>query len=207
MSEQVENGTVSAGSSGATSGSVYAAVETFDPRKLTLNQDFVALVGVKKEVMRVPIQRPGSQVFFSPHPDAAWRIRVAVIEIKEDRENYLVEPPLLEELRGEWIAKVLVACQTRQGSFFFWPIRLPGPDGRIDTWNEAAMQIASTYGNRWIRLMANKEIGAYDVVEPITPFPEPTWPDSPGPLMAKAFRDRVISTLAHPVVKQLRGLA
>ena len=180
--------------------------DQFDPRSLTLSQDFVSLVGVKKEVMRVPIQRPMPQSFFSPHPDPDWRMQVAVIEMKEDRENFLVVPALLDELQGEWVAKMLVACQTRQGAFFFWPIRLPGQDGRIDTWNEAAMQIASTYGGRWIRLIANKEIGAYDVVEPISVFPPPTWPDSPDELMAKAFRERVIDQLDHPVVKRLRGL-
>jgi hypothetical protein len=206
--QPVGGGAVQSGALQAPSGELDGKKEDpFDPRKLALGQDFVTMVGTKKEVMRVPIQRPTSQVFFSPHPDPKWRIQVAVIELREDRENYLVVPALLEELQSEWVPKTLVACQTRQGAHFFWPIRLPGQDGRIDTWNEAAMRIASTYGNRWIRLMSNKDVGAYDVVEPITPFPAPTWPDSPDELMAKAFRDRVIDTLDHPVVKRLRGLA
>lgn len=197
---------VGAADSETTSGPVVAANGKFDPRALMLSQDFVAMVGVRKEVMRVPIQRPISQVFFCPHPDPKWRIQVAVIELKEDRENFLVAPSLLEELQGEWVPKVLVACQTRQGALFFWPIRLPGPDGKIDTWNEAAMRIASEYGGHWIRLMANKEVGAYDVVEPVTMFPAPAWPESPEALMTKAFRDRVINTVDHPVIKRLRGL-
>lgn len=197
---------ISAAGSVTTGGSVGAVEKTFDPRNLALTQDFVTMVGTKKEVMRVPIQRPPAQSFFSPHPDETWRIQVALIELKEERENYLVAPSLLDELHGEWVAKVLVSCQTRQGTYFLWPIRLPGPDGRIDTWNEAALQIAQSYGGRWIRLTPNKEAGAYEIIEPITLLAPPTWPDSPDALMTKAFRDRVISTVEHPVVKRLRGL-
>ena len=197
---------ITPGGSESRGGSAVVTAGVLDPRALTLSQDFVAMVGVKKEVMRVPIQRPISQIFFCPHPDPRWRIQVAVIELKEDRENFLVAPSMLEELQGEWVAKVLVACQTRQGALFFWPIRLPGPDGKIDTWNEAANRIASEYGGHWIRLMANKEVGAYDVIEPVTVFPAPAWPESPEALMTKAFRDRVINTVDHPVIKRLRGL-
>lgn len=179
----------------------------FDPQAYRLRQDFTAMVGIRKETTRVPIQRPSAQSFFCPHPDPEWRIEVAVIEIKDDRENFLVVPSLLDELQGEWVPKVLVVCQTRQGANFLWPIRLPGPDGRLDSWNTSAMQIASTYGNRWIRLLANKDIGAYDVFSPREELSPPTWPDSPNALMTKAFRDHIIDTLEHPVVKRLRGLA
>ena len=183
-----------------------AAEDKFDPRRLTLNQSFVDMVGVKKETLRVPLMRPPPQAFFFPHPDPAWRIQVAALEIKGEGETYIVSPAMLDELIGEWVGKTLVACQTRQGGLYLWPIRLPGADGRIDSWNESALHIVSNYGGRWIRVMANREIGAYDVVQPISPFPAPAWLGTPDELLRKAFRDRVIDSVDHPVVRRLRGL-
>lgn len=179
----------------------------FDPRKLALGQNFVDLVGVKRETLRVPIQRPPDQAFFVAHPEPAFRIAVPVIVLKEEREHYIVDKTLLEDLRGEWLPKMLVACQTRQGGVYFWPIRLAGADGKLDTWNTSALQIASRCAGRWIRVTANRELGAYDVIEPISPFPDPVWTASADELLKKAFHGRVIDSLQHPVVKHLRGLS
>ena len=191
--------------SGGTGESTPAEAD-FDPRSLTLSQNFVAMVGVKKETMRVAISKPPPQLFFATHADPSWRIQIAALELKEDRETFVVAPGLVEELSGEWAPKVLVPCQTRQGGFYLWPIRLPGTDGRIDSWNESAHQIVADFAGQWIRLHSNREAGAYDVVTPVSPFPPPVWPESAEGLLKKAFRDRVIESLDHPVVKRLRGL-
>jgi hypothetical protein len=190
-----------------TGGSVDAVEGTFDPRKMTLSQDYTSMVGVNKEASRVPIQRPPAQAFFVPHPDPAWQIQIAALELKEEREVYVVAPSLIEELTGEWVAKVLVPCVTRQGGLYLWPIRLPGEDGRIDSWNESALRIAREYAGRWVRLHPNRELGAYDVITPISVFDPPKWPENPDELLRKGFRDRVIDKVDHPVIKRLRGVA
>ena len=208
INDQVDAGAdVEAASIGATDGSVATAEGVFDPRHLTLSQDFVQLVGVRKETLRVPIQRPPNQAFFVVHPDPAWRIQVAALVLAEDRETYIVDPAVAEELSVEWVPKVLVTCQTRQGGLYLWPIRLPKSDGRIDSWNESALRIAQEYRGAWIRVTPNMELGCYDVGTPMSHFPEPEWPESPDELLRKAFRDRVIDTLDHPVVQRLRGVA
>lgn len=203
----IKNGAAPAASNEANNGQMAAVGQEFDPRALALSQNFAALVGVKKELSRVAIQRPPDQSFFCPHSDPCRRIEVAALVVKEDRETYVVVPALCDELQGEWAAKILVPCQTRQGGFYFWPIRLPGADGRIDTWNESALQIADKYAGQWVRVTANKELGAYDVIRPITPFPPPDWPEPMDDLLAKAFSGRIIDRLDHPVVKRLRGVA
>lgn len=178
-----------------------------DPRSFALNQDFAAMTSVKKRVVAVPMRKPGQQTWFCPNPDPKWRIPVAVVELKEDREHFVVDPSLYDELIGEWAPKMLVACCTRQGSFTFWPIRLPDPDGRIDSWNESALSISEEYAGRWIRLRANRELGAYDVFEAVSDFPPPEWPDTPEELLRIAFKGRVIDTPDHRVIKLLRGEA
>ena len=205
-SQDKMNSAAQAANDTSNNGSMGGAQE-FDPRALALNQNFAAMVGVKKELSRVAIQRPPNQAFFLPNPNPDYRIQVAALVLNEDHETYVVDHALLDELQGEWVPKLLVACQTRQGGMYLWPIKLPGPDGRIDTWNESALQIVNDYGGQWVRVTANKELGAYDVARPISPFPMPEWPESADALLRKAFRGRIIDRLDHPIIKQLRGVA
>jgi hypothetical protein len=61
---------------------------------------------------------------------------------------------------------------------------------------------------RWLRIKANMGLGAYEIFVAEGPIREPNWPDiSYQELIRLAFRDRLITSLDHPVVKRLRGLA
>ena len=59
---------------------------------------------------------------------------------------------------------------------------------------------------QWIRLAANRTLGAYETYVATGDLPEPEWPEkSFQDLLRVAFRDRYVDTLDHPVVKRLRG--
>ena len=48
--------------------------------------------------------------------------------------------------------------------------------------------------------------GIYAHFVPTAELPDPKWPAMPFPAMLKiAFRDRMIDTLDHPVIRDLRG--
>lgn len=50
--------------------------------------------------------------------------------------------------------------------------------------------------------------GAYDVFEATAKLPQPEWPvESFEQLFRLAFRDRVIDSIDHPVIRQLKGAA
>lgn len=176
-------------------------------RSLALPQNFSEMAMVKKEVLIVPVRRPGTQQWFQPHPDPDWRLSVAVVEIKEDGENYIVAPNMQEELLGEWVPKVLVPCQTRQSTIMLWPVRLPDADGKHNSWHASALEIVDTYGGQWIRVVANREAGGYDVICPISEFPAPDWPTNADTLLERAFKGRIIDSADHRILKQLRGEA
>ena len=106
------------------------AADPFDLTKLRLSQDFEADLGVKKALLTVPVRKPDKQTFIRVHPDATYRLNTAVVEVKEDRETYLVEQSLWPELQGEVVPKTLFTAMSRQGVTFLWPVRLPGTDGR-----------------------------------------------------------------------------
>lgn len=182
------------------------ATDRFDPSRLRLSQNFVESVGVKKALLTVPVRKPGRQDFVRTHPDSTFRLETAVIELKEDRETYLIDPELWHELPGEIVPKVLFTTMNRQGVLSLWPIRLPREDGRHDEWNRSALEAAELAQSKWLRVAANMSLGAYEVYEAVSKLPEPEWPEVTFPEILKiAFRDRFITDLSHPVVRRLRG--
>ena len=172
---------------------------------LALPQDFQHLAEVSTEVLAVPLKRPGKQTWFSPHPESALWMSAAIIQDEAEGDAFVVASGLRGELTGEWVPKILVPCLTRQGSWMVWPIRFPGPDGKIDTWNQSALEIAKKYGGKWIRVVSNREIGAYEAASPISPLDPPAWPEDINPILQTALKGNVIDNRDHPLLKRLRG--
>jgi hypothetical protein len=182
-------------------------IDPFDPARFRLGQDFGA-DGVKKLLTMIPVERPGGHDFFRVHPDPAFRLDVPVIELKEDREVYLVASEMLAGLRGSVKAKTLFTTISRQGVLRLWPVALPEADGRRNEWVRSALDGADHAMKRWIRLNSNRALGTYEIFEAQGRLTEPEWPDLTFREMLKvAFRDRIIDTPDHPVVQRLRGLA
>lgn len=182
--------------------------DPFDPAALRLSSDFAAAAGVKKALLAVPVRKPDKCWFVRVHPDEDYRLQTAVIELKEDRETYLVAPALWPELATEaaFSPRALFTAVNRQGVLFLWPIRLPGPDGKLDEWGRTALEAAGLAAKGWVRVAANLGLGGYDVYQATGPLPEPEWPDVPfRELLRVAFRDRFISNLDHPILRRLRG--
>jgi hypothetical protein len=183
------------------------APNPFDPASLRLDQSFADTVGVRKLLTTVPVRKPGRQDFIRVHSDRAYRLTpAAIIELKEDREVYLVVPAIAAELPGEFTTATLYTTINRQGVLHLWPVKLPGPDGRHNGWHRSAADAAELAMRTWLRMSANISLGAYEVFEATGKLPEPTWPDLPFPEILKiAFRDYIVDRIDHPVVRRLRG--
>lgn len=178
----------------------------FDPTELRLSQDFAEGLEVKKEIITVPVRRPNRQDFVRVHPSDDYRLATAVLELKEERETYLIAPALRAELVTELIPKMLITAINRQGVLTLWPIRLPGVDGRIDEWNASALEAADMARESWIRVVANMSLGSYEVFQANGDLPGPPWPDiSFAKILEVAFKGRYITDLDHPVIRRLRG--
>jgi len=184
--------------------------DPFDPKALRLSQDFAGNQGVEKPLTTVPVRKPGNQPFFQVHPDPEFRLETGVIELREDGETYLVAPNIRAELHGEVTPKILLTAVTRQGVLFLWPIKLPDSEGRQDAWNASAIEASQMAENRWIRLVANRSLGAYEVIVATGEIPPADWSVATrgktfAELLRLAFRDRYVNSLNHPVVARLRG--
>jgi hypothetical protein len=182
--------------------------DPFDPASLRLSGDFAAAAGVKKLLLSVPHRKPDKTSFVRAHSDPAYRLQTYVIEMKEERELYLVAPPLWPDLSAEatFKPKMFVTAINRQGVLFLWEVNLPRSDGRVDEWSRSALEAVDMATKSWVRVVANMSLGAYEVFEATGPLGEPVWPTIPlQELLRLSFRNHYINTLNDPVLRRLRG--
>jgi len=184
------------------------APDPFDLASLRLNASFLDTAGVKKLVTTVPARKPGAQDFVRVRPEPAYREDFAMIELKDEREDYLVRPEIVPELTGELVYKTIFTAITRQAVVFLWPVRLPTPDDRKNDWSRSAREAAEMAMTRWIRMKSNISLGAYEIHLAESVMADPVWPElSFQELLRIAYRDRMIASLDHAVIKRLRGQA
>jgi hypothetical protein len=181
----------------------------FDPASLRLNQSFSDGAGVKKLLTTVPVRKPHRQEWVRVHDGENHHLSpAAIIELKEDGETYVVRPEIAQALGGEFSIVSIHLAINRQGVVFLWPVKLPSSDGRVLEWHRSAAEAAETAKARWIRVVANKSLGAYEIYDTQSVIPDPTWPElSFTEILKIAFRERTINSPDRPVIKQLRGLA
>jgi hypothetical protein len=186
---------------------IAAAPDPFDLASLRLNPSFLETAGVKKLLTTVPVKKPSPQDFFRVHPAPEYRENFSMIDLKDDREEYLVVPAIMSELTNEIVYKTVFTAVNRQGVVFLWAVRLPAPDDRKTEWPRSAREAAELAMTQWVRMKANMSLGAYDITVAESVIADPVWPEvSYQELLRIAFRERIITTLDHPVIRRLRGL-
>jgi hypothetical protein len=181
--------------------------DPFDIASLRLNPSFLETAGVKRLLTTVPVRRPSPQDFFRVHPAPEYRENFAMIDLKDDREEFVVVPAIMSELTNEIVYKTVFTAVNRQGVTFLWPIRLLAPDDRKTEWPRSAREAAELAMTQWVRMKANMSLGAYDITVAESVMADPVWPQvSYQELLRTAFRERIVTTIDHPVVRRLRGL-
>lgn len=174
---------------------------------LRLSQDYGAELGVQKMLLRVPVRRPGRQEFVRAHPDPTYVLDTGLIELSDERDYYLTMPAVRAGLFDEIRAIRLHTVVNRQGVVFLWPCRLPGSDGRGNAWHESALEIAELAKTAWVRVVADRSLGAYQAYRAAGDLDPPEWPDKSFPELLKvAFSGgRIIHNEDHPVIRRLLG--
>lgn len=161
----------------------------------------------KKALITVPVRKPSREAFVRTHPDPERWKPFSLVELKEVGKIYLLSPSVGETLleMGETvlIRAQLVQSIDRKGNVFFWPLRL---SDRESTWHSSAQRAAELAKNRWVRVQANMAAGAYDAFVAENQEVSPVWPEeSYSDLLKLAFEGKVITTMDHPVLLELRG--
>ena len=177
-----------------------------DISTLRMSQEFADNLGVEKLLTKIQVNKPDKQTFFQVHPSADYRLATAAICLKAKKETYLVAPALWNELAPEITRVMLFTAITRQNVLFIWPVQLPGPDGKHHEAHQVQLNTAMSAMGTWMRLTWNNQTSSYDVATSSAELSAPKWPNKPFEALLKiAFKDRYIDSLAHPVLKELRG--
>jgi len=176
-----------------------------DFNALRLGQDYTQ-TAVEKPLTTVPVRKPNKTEYVRVHPD--MHFDTMLVDLKEERETYLVDPCLLAYVSGIAVPVSLKLAITRAGVLFLWPLRLPGEDGRTNIWHESAWDGAGRAVKRWVSLRPNMFLGAYEIFQGDETLSEPQWPDETiEEILDVAFRGRFIGDPEHPVLKRLQGRA
>ena len=180
--------------------------DPFDPAALRISQDFAAQANVKPILATVPVRKPSRQDYVRVHPSEDYQLTTTMLELKDERETYLISPDLRQELFGELLQVSVFTAINRQGVVFLWPCRLPDETGRSNPWHESALEAADRAKTKWTRIAADMSLGAYRIWEAQGDLPEPEWPEqSLRDLLSIGFKGRYIDNLDHAALKRLRG--
>jgi hypothetical protein len=175
---------------------------------LRLSADAAAFDGTSEVLTHVPVRKPNRHEFCRTRAEPEYWFDTGVFEDKEERETFFVAPPMREALVGEIKPVLLVPTITRQGVLLLWPLKLPTEGQRHNGWMETARQAAELAKTKWVRVAADMSLGGYRIYQAEGDLSEPEWPDKPLPeILQIAFRDRIVDSESHPVVRRLRGLA
>jgi hypothetical protein len=179
---------------------------------------------VKRTITTCPVRQPIEGHFVRVHPDPLMRIEVGCIQMVPDdgsgkgfgKETYLIDAALDLDENGEPLSELpydktyrrvlLVTAISRGGGVFLWPVNVPkGVWGR--DWYLSRLDLVKAAETTWIKPKLSDTGVGYDYDAPVGQLPEPRWPEGLdlGGLLLKAFRDRFINSLDHPVARALRG--
>jgi hypothetical protein len=180
-----------------------------DLNALRLSPDAAVVGGTSEILSHIPIRKPNRHEFFRTHPDAeAMWLGTGVFVDREEKEVFFVTPRAREALLGEIKPVLLVTTITRQSVLIVWPLTLPTDDIRRNPWFDSAREAAELAKGSWIRMPADMSLGCYRIYQAEGQLSEPVWPDKTmNEIMEIAFRDRIVDSENHPVVRRLRGRA
>ena len=177
-----------------------------DLTKLTLTQNFSQLAGVKKVITTVPTRKPNKQLWLRVRSGAEWQVQVLTLTMQDTGDVYFVHPDLYGELADDVRPMMLYLYITRDGTLCLWPVSLPSEDGRLNPWAQSAHTAAKAAQLGWVKVVSSQSLGAYEIRVPTAKMDEPTWPElSMREILNLAFRDKLITSLDHPIVRGLRG--
>jgi hypothetical protein len=182
--------------------------DPFDPATYRVPLSLEAAAGVKQILTSLTVRTPDKSWWVRRHPSPSYAMKAWVIELKEERETYLVTPNLWPALAGEatFKPKLFYLATNRQGHLFLWAVRCPADDtAEPDRWMRAPLEAVRLAAEKWTRITWNESTKQHDVAT-CEVTAEAQWPDRPfRDLLELAFRGFVIDTLDHPVLRRLRG--
>lgn len=165
-------------------------------------------IRTEKVLLTVPVRTPKRTEFFRVHPGQDYTIDTLVYVHEDglDREVYLIATGLRDELVDVCRRVRLYTCINKRDVVFLWSARLPEAEGGGRSWHQSGLEIAEEAKKHWVRMQGNRDLAAYEMRRAKGNLGEPAWPDKPFKELIKlAFKDRLIDTPHHDVIRELNG--
>jgi len=179
----------------------------FNLDSLRLKQDFSETLGIQRVLTHVPVRKPNKTNFIRVHSGEDYRMDVGIVEMKEERETFLVTPAMMSEpgIYELVVPARLVTYITRQGVLALWPLKLE-KDGKLNPWHESALEAAQLAEKQWVSVRADMSLGAYQIFLATAELPEPEWPEHTfSELVRLGFKGLIVDAPDHPLIQQLTG--
>jgi hypothetical protein len=154
---------------------------------------------------KVEVKKPPMDHYVHAHPDPAFN---GVFPLYADTEAkrydpYLIAPELLDSLPPQVQVNIksvrLAVAVTDTGRLFLWYIAQTGSE-----WHDSGDNAILTTMTEWRKVLPDGN--GYRLEPPLASHEPPVFPDWPfADYLARAFKDRYIDDLAHPVIKRLAG--
>ena len=131
------------------------APDPFDPATYRVPMSLEAAAGVKQILTSLTVRTPDKSWWVRRHPRPDYAMKAWVIELKEERETYLVTPKLWPALAGEatFKPKLFYLATNRQGHLCLWAVRCPADDTvEPDRWMRAPLEAVRLAKEKWVRI-------------------------------------------------------
>ncbi len=164
-----------------------------------------------KRTLRIKARKPNPRRFIRVHPDMKAAVAIFIDPNDEDEFEaapYVVLGGVAEELGSDAEANTAFVYAYATGTLGLWLCRHPRKGN--DVWATTRLAVAEKAQTNWLRCHGSEDGDGYGYTEPVDKFPGPDWDRwlrgrSVFQLLGLAFRDRVIDTLDHPVVRAFEG--
>jgi hypothetical protein len=184
-----------------------------------LKKDNTRKVHKKKIIAtNVAVQKPSQNVFFQCHPDlcleGAWIIKGD----KGSNDLWFIAPSMLSSpLLAKRLRPVTIAITYiwPSGEIGLWPVPTPPRDTKVKAWKSLRAAYERAKAGEWVQVIWNEETMDFDVNVPEQEdvpeeekLPAPSWPKDLdlSSLLMIGFEGRVIDSIDHPFMLQLRGI-
>lgn len=168
---------------------------------------------VKQVRMSIKVGKPSPEEYIMVKDGPEFTVDVMLYEDKESKDSnnrtYLVAPevvPVLWDRNACKPARIFCLITTTD-KILLSDVGLAKPGQALNVYNSTRLKAYEIAKERPIAIVAGDS--GYEVKYPLSTLPKPSWPEeytSIEPLMELAYKDRVIETTEHPIVKRILGI-
>lgn len=187
---------------------------SLDLEALKLKPNASDIIKTAPLLKTIKVMKPGKTDYFRIRTGDDWTMKFPVVSQKTGNDNdlYLVMPEFqLELIERNLLMPVQFYFGILWGSNILFlsdvGIKLTA-DGTQNSYHKSRMELYELAKEKWICISANKDGGFYTATEAKSKIPDPIWPSTPANIneaIEVAFKDNVINSPDHPVLKRLRG--